>query len=256
MHNAHRPVKSKRTLKVCFLQGIMFDDRPEAAKRLTEARLARGFKNAKDAARFFGWPYETYIQHEQGTRGIPRAAAKYAKAFRVSEGWLLTGEGQGPTGKNEVDQLVESKSPIGMVRTIGKVAANTWLSVDEMDFGYDDVEYVPSVGGYPVEWQFSLIVEGNCLNKKASHGDRLVCLDTIKSGVDVEADDLVIVERKRFDGQMVERTAKRVRQAADGFELWPESTDPAHQDPIRLYRVPEGEDIQVVGKVLWILRKP
>jgi phage repressor protein C with HTH and peptisase S24 domain len=75
---------------------MSFDDRPEPAKRLEQARRARGFKNPKDAARFFGWKYETYIQHEQGHRGIGRQSAKYATAFRVSEGWLLTGEGSGP----------------------------------------------------------------------------------------------------------------------------------------------------------------
>jgi len=235
----------------------MSDTRPDAAKRLEIARKSRGFETAKDAARFFGWSYETYNQHENGTRGISRAAGKYAKAFRVGEGWLLTGEGQPPSNADGGSiHLIKSAAPIGSVRVIGRVAANTWLSVDDMDFGYDDVEYVPSVGGYPVEWQFSLIVEGNCLNKRANHGDRLVCLDTIKSAVEILPDDLVIVERKKFGGQMVERTAKRVRQAADGFELWPDSTDPAHQEPIRLYRVPEGEDVQIVGKVLWILRKP
>lgn len=71
------------------------DDRPDDAKRLETARLDRGFKTAKDAARFFGWSYETYIQHEQGRRGIGRAADKYAKAYKVSKAWLLTGEGGG-----------------------------------------------------------------------------------------------------------------------------------------------------------------
>lgn len=73
-----------------------FDDRPDYAKRLEAARIARGFRFAKEAASYFGWKYETYIQHEQGIRGISRAAGRYAKAFRVSEGWLLTGEGRGP----------------------------------------------------------------------------------------------------------------------------------------------------------------
>ncbi|ATU91422.1 S24 family peptidase [Phyllobacterium zundukense] len=75
---------------------MTFDDRPEAAKRLEQARIARGFKSAKDATTFFGWNYDTYAQHENGTRGIVRAADRYAKAYRVSQGWLLTGEGDGP----------------------------------------------------------------------------------------------------------------------------------------------------------------
>jgi len=73
---------------------MKIDDRPDYAKRLEKARKERGFATAKDAARYFGWKYETYIQHEQGIRGIGRASERYAKAFRVSEGWLLTCEGE------------------------------------------------------------------------------------------------------------------------------------------------------------------
>lgn len=79
-----------------------YDDRPDAAKRLERARIERGFDDAKAAAKFFNWSYDTYAQHENGTRGITRAAAKYAKAFRVSEAWLLTGEGTGPGASPEV----------------------------------------------------------------------------------------------------------------------------------------------------------
>ncbi|MFV0800588.1 helix-turn-helix transcriptional regulator [Brucella anthropi] len=86
------------------------DTRPDAAKRLEEARIARGFKKAKDATNYFGWSYVTYTQHESGQRGIVRAASQYAKAFRVSEAWLLTGEGKGPDGE-EVAPETEAVRP-------------------------------------------------------------------------------------------------------------------------------------------------
>lgn len=94
--NAHHKVKAIRTPFLCNMHIMDFDDRPETAKRLEQARVARGFADAKAAARFFGWKYDTYAQHENGTRGISRAAETYARAFRVSPGWLLTGEGSGP----------------------------------------------------------------------------------------------------------------------------------------------------------------
>jgi hypothetical protein len=108
MRYAHRRVKSKRIPTWCKLHIMEFDDRPDAAKRLVKARENRGMKTPKEAATYFGWKYETYIQHEQGTRGITRAAAKYAKAFRVSEGWLLTGEGPEPTptGAGDLEELL------------------------------------------------------------------------------------------------------------------------------------------------------
>ena len=77
------------------------DDRPAPAQRLEFARLTRGFKTAKEAAVFFGWPYATYAQHENGERGIGRQSAKYAAAYRVSEGWLLTGEGSAPRAESD-----------------------------------------------------------------------------------------------------------------------------------------------------------
>lgn len=65
----------------------------EQADRLRHARELRGFKTAKEAALRFGFNYSTYSQHERGLVGITRAAKDYARAYRVSEAWLLTGEG-------------------------------------------------------------------------------------------------------------------------------------------------------------------
>lgn len=233
----------------------MADD-VEIGKRLKEARKAAGFKTAKAAAESLGVPYPTYSQHENGTRGIVREADLYARRYKITLDWLMRGKGPGILAPQPAEDLTPISSPIGSVKVSGKVAANSWMSVDDMDFGYEDEEFVPSVGGYPVEWQFALKIEGNCLNKIAAHGDRLVCLNVIMARVDIMPDDLVVVERSRFEGQMIERTAKRVRQAASGFELWPESTDPAHQDPIILNEKNLGESIRIIGKVLWILRKP
>jgi phage repressor protein C with HTH and peptisase S24 domain len=85
------------------------EDRPAPAQRLELARLTRGFKTAKEAALFFGWPYATYAQHENGERGIGRQSAKYAAAYRVGEGWLLTGEGMGPEA-NDDDAAVSERT--------------------------------------------------------------------------------------------------------------------------------------------------
>ncbi len=69
---------------------------PDYAIRLQKARKAAGFKHALHATQRFGWSYPTYMNHEKGLRGIGKAAARYAQAFRVSEAWLLTGEGESP----------------------------------------------------------------------------------------------------------------------------------------------------------------
>ncbi len=66
-------------------------------KRLAIARSAAKFRTAKAAAEHFGWSYSSYHNHESGIRSYERSVERYAAAFNVSEAWLLTGEGQGPT---------------------------------------------------------------------------------------------------------------------------------------------------------------
>lgn len=83
---------------------MSFDERPEPAKRLQKAREIAGFSTANAAAERFGWSRHSYHQHENGLRGLGRTAAKYARAFKVSEAWLLTGEGQGPGKPPSFDQ--------------------------------------------------------------------------------------------------------------------------------------------------------
>lgn len=79
---------------------------PEPFERLRQARLAAGYVGPVEAARRFGWNRETYKSHENGIRGIRPAKAKlYGDAFKVGAGWILTGEGKGPTNL--------STSPIG-----------------------------------------------------------------------------------------------------------------------------------------------
>lgn len=125
VHNARSTVKSKRTAITCFLHTMTYDDRPDAAIRLQKAREARGFKHAVDATQYFGWNYDTYVQHENGTRGITRAADKYAKAFRVSEAWLLTGEGNAQSS---------------VVEIVGRLGAGAEVEVDIEQGGFGEVE--------------------------------------------------------------------------------------------------------------------
>ena len=65
----------------------------EPNDRLRIARQNAGFEDAASAARAYGWNVHTYRSHENGTRGIPaQAARRYARMFKVSAGWILTGE--------------------------------------------------------------------------------------------------------------------------------------------------------------------
>ena len=62
--------------------------------RLKAARLAAGFETAASAALAMGVKAPTYTHHENGTAGLSRSGERYARFFRVSLDWLLTGRGE------------------------------------------------------------------------------------------------------------------------------------------------------------------
>ena len=137
---------------------MSYDDRPDAAKRLEKARIERGFDTAKDAAKFFGWKYDSYIQHENGTRGITRAAAIYARAFRVSEAWLLTGQG---------DPLKAS------VRIMGYIGAGSQVEPDFEQTPPEGLEEVDLPFPVPDE-MIAFRVDGDSMLPKYDPGDIVI----------------------------------------------------------------------------------
>ena len=62
-------------------------------QRLRIAREQAGFSRASDAARAMGIEEPTYLGHENGSRGLSRAAPRYARFFGVSLDWLIDGRG-------------------------------------------------------------------------------------------------------------------------------------------------------------------
>ena len=72
-------------------------------ERLIEARIAAGFETVADAVQALGVKYPTYAAHENGRDGFKfEAAIQYARKFKVSLDWLLTGKGRGPSPENNL----------------------------------------------------------------------------------------------------------------------------------------------------------
>ena len=92
-----------KTILIPCKTGRVISANESRSARLKAARIAAGFESAAAAAARFGWPYPTYAQHESGS-GLGRNAARYARAFKVSEAWLLTGTDAGLT--QEAEELV------------------------------------------------------------------------------------------------------------------------------------------------------
>lgn len=169
------------------------------ADRLRRAREGRSFESATAAADHFGWKRATYLSHENGNRGIPRAKLlEYARAFRVPALYLLTG-----TSGPDVITVLES-APV-----VGEIAAGVWRE----DGLWLDGKYpvAPKVlGRYAGLSQAAYIV-----SDKSADGLRVLEGDvaiTVAYGDVRQAaleGDVVVVERR--NGELTERTIKRIK---------------------------------------------
>lgn len=141
------------------------------------------------------------------------------------------------------------------IMVLGEVGAGIWREVGhpERFEGIKEESPFPPDPNYAADAQFDLIVCGNSINRFARDGERLRCVDIGKAGIDVDNDDLVIVERRKDSGQLIETTAKRIRRRGAMVELWPDSDDPAWQEPLRIdtRKTTEHEEATIIALVLY-----
>lgn len=125
------------------------------ADRLKQARIAARYKTAADAAAAMGVKYSTYSAHENGEKGLSRAADRYARFFRVSKVWLLDGTGT-------------MKGEIRAVPVMGKVLAGSGAPQIENGLALSAREHVeiPEATGLG-----ALVVEGRSQWPKWIDGD-------------------------------------------------------------------------------------
>jgi SOS-response transcriptional repressor LexA len=201
----------------------------EPFQRLKLARERAGYDSARAAASAIGVSADTYSQHENGTRGFKGRAERYARFFRVAPEWLLYGRGDGSPQAMPV--------PINrMVPVLGEVQAGAWHSMIEDP---EPLEEIPMVlPGFEGARLFALRVVGPSMNVHYPEGTIVVCCPAAEVGV--RDGDHVIVENRR--NGMVETTVKEVVQEKNGVSLWPRSTDPAFQSPVRFVRNELADD--------------
>lgn len=126
-------------------------------ERLKWARKSAGYKSAKAAAARVGSGYDTYAQHENGTRGFPASKGTvYARAFGVDFNWLMTGRGN-------------PRQKPASINIIGKVAAGAE--------GHFEDDYAMGAGDpitpFPLE-AIALTVEGDSMVPRFNPGEVLI----------------------------------------------------------------------------------
>lgn len=204
----------------------MFTPMADVSERLVIARESAGYATAADAARALGVALPTYYSHENGTSGLRVSVAeKYAKKFKVSLDWLLTGRGEMST-----DGLVPYEIEVAGLPLLGNIQAGHWLETSDAHEGANP-EMVAIVRDqrFPHAKQYALRVVGDSMDRDYPDGSIVTCVDFADSGLELAEGMLVHVERQRAGGQLVEITLKAVERRKGILCLVPHSSNPKHQ---------------------------
>lgn len=130
--------------------------------RLRQAREKARFSSARQAAIRHGWTVSTYSAHENGQNDFDEDAAReYGRVFRVSAGWLLTGEGQ-----SRRDNIVGVK---GLVGAGGSIDTGAEQLPPDGDLYEIEVPFPLPDGA------FALQVSGESMFPRYDSGDVIVC---------------------------------------------------------------------------------
>lgn len=248
---------------------------------MIEARVGAGFANAAEGAARAGVKYYTYVQHENGIRGISKdKAAVYARAFGVDVSWLLYGKGEpgeqtkpaaphqsAPGPMVNLDDLrayirvqngisKASPSPSGRLRPVnrsipvmGEVAAGLWRDAPARHIEDAEEHIALDVPGYERARLTALRVVGPSMDLVYPPGRYVIVAHPAEAGLRVG--DYVVVERQKAD--LVELTIKEFTDENGRVALWPRSSHPDFQTPIYLKGPDDDGDqagVQIVGVVI------
>lgn len=176
--------------------------------RLKKARASAKFKSARSAALYYGWNPSTYASHENGQTPVPPDSAKtYARAFKSSQAWILTGEGS-PEARN-------------IVNVMGFIGAGGAIS--------PEYEQVPPEGLSEIEAPFPLPddaiafqVEGTSMWPRYDPGDIIICRNRNSDPLSLIGVEVAVRTNKNI------RYLKRILhgRARDLFDLESHNAEP------------------------------
>jgi SOS-response transcriptional repressor LexA len=183
--------------------------------RLQQARLNAGFKEAKEAANAHGWNYQTYKSHESGGRRFRlETALEYARAFDVTAGWLLTGEGDIPAADSDAARVTTKRVPLMELTSIDSLVAISKGNKPKSDKVITiDASSDISPRAFAIEIGGNSMVAGDAIS--FSPGDTVV-IDPDRS---LEPGCFVLAV---VGGEAMLRAFKRIQRGSDAaFELVP-----------------------------------
>jgi hypothetical protein len=193
------------------------------AERLRRAREAAGFATAAEGAAQAGAKYYTYVQHENGTRGVPADKAElYGRAFGVEPQWILYG-GPGRT-----------RATIPVVGYVGASTEFRGFDDHAQGAGLDEIEAPP---GAPPE-AVAVIVRGDSGWPAIRDGMVLVYWNRYENPTDLVGEDCFVRLR---DG----RTLVKLLEKGSREGLWTLTSINASTPPIRDVEIEWAAPIEV-----------
>lgn len=185
------------------------------------------------------------VREDYGHVSSTKTLTALAKAAGVSPP-DLTGNSTGLTNAPLTPPFVEL--PIRY-----DVAAGAWKKVDEL--AEEPIGYYAEahrIKGYEHWPQWLERVVGDSYDRKIPDGSLVHVVDAIAMGYAPRHGDTVVVVRRSGQGSFLERSLKQVVVAPFGLELWPQSHNPAWDQPLNFSDGAHDADVEVeiVGKVL------
>jgi SOS-response transcriptional repressor LexA len=150
-----------------------------------------------------------------------------------------------------VHQMTESQIVPLFLPVRYRVQAGAWIEVDYAEQDYPSppraVRPDPQFGDWP---QWLEVVVGDSVDRELPPGHFAHVVDAIDMGYAPQDGDFVVVERRRDQGRLRERSIKQVEITPNGVELWPRSHNAAWNKPLQLDYPEEGVEVEIVGLVI------
>lgn len=247
--------------------------------RLAAARMAAGFRSAREAALENGWTESSYRSHENGTRTIgPDDAEKYARAYRArgaqtDAARMLFGSGREVVDEPDEESIPSSPAadnqptsgplPAFVLATYGGIVeATAFRPVDDIIDPDRGPEMVPRDERYPRGDYVVFDVVGDSMNAAdppIQAGSRVVTIrvDDPYRPIALQTGDIVVVRRTQQQGGLVELSVKELELGEAETLYLPRSKSKRHQ-PIRVRKDLTAEDetvVEVLGLVIDVMTK-
>jgi transcriptional regulator with XRE-family HTH domain len=208
--------------------------------RIADARKAAGWSQER-LAKAVNQVQSTISSWERGrTEPTREDVSRIADVLGLSRAELELGH-----------DLGDALAPVARrVPVVGTVQAGAWVEqAVGIDPDQDAVEWVYfDEPEYRRAKLFALDVRGPSVNLVYPEGVRVIC--ALPHEVGVRADDFVVAQRRR--GSLVETTIKQlVIERGGAILLYPRSSHPDFQEPIRIRHEPDSDEgVDIIGVVI------